>query len=69
MPTCPLSQVRKLYEKTKLMSDDTDISLELILTMCFPTVWSNIQRAMNDNYTQGYLAGKEEAENASQRHN
>ena len=51
------------------MSDDTDISLELILTMCFPTVWSNIQRAMNDNYTQGYLAGKKEAENASQRHN
>ena len=34
-----------------------------------PTVWSNIQRAMNDNYTQGYLAGKKEAEDASQRNN
>ena len=61
MPTCPLSRIRKLNDKTQLMNDDTEISLELVLTACFPTVWTNIQRALNDQYTQGYLAGLKEA--------
>lgn len=63
MPTCPVGQLRKLYDKTKLMSDDAEISLELLLTICFPTVWDNIQRALSDQYTQGYLQGKSENDN------
>jgi hypothetical protein len=60
MPTCPISQIRKLYKKTKLLDDSAPVSLELVLMMCFPTVWNNIKSAMNDCYTQGYLAGKGE---------
>ena len=69
MPVCPLSQVRKLVTKTSDKLDDTEISLELLLTMCFPTVWANIQRALQDSYTQGYLAAKQEASNENQRNN
>lgn len=60
MPTCPVSQIRKLYSKTKLLEDNAPVSLELVLMMCFPTVWDNVRAAMNDYYTQGYLAGKGE---------
>jgi hypothetical protein len=43
-----------------LLDDSAPVSLELVLMMCFPTVWNNIKSAMNDCYTQGYLAGKDE---------
>ena len=65
MPTCPLMQIRKLYEKTSLMDEDAPISLELVLTACFPSVWENIKKALSDNYTEGYLAGLKENKNAN----
>ena len=63
MPTCPVSQLRKLYTKTLMLEDSAKISLELLLTACFPSVWENIKKAMSDNYMQGYLDGKKEGKN------
>jgi len=59
-PSCPVSQIRKLYNKTLQLEENSSISLEMVLTICFPSVWENIQRALSDNYTQGYLAGLKE---------
>jgi len=61
MPTCPLSRIRKLYEKTIKLSDAEPISLELLLTACFPTVWANINQALSNVYNQGFNDGKEAA--------
>ena len=47
-PTVPMGVFRKLYSKLEQYSDDTQLTLELILTALFPTVWNNIQRQMND---------------------
>lgn len=60
MPKVPLSQLRKMVDKTSLLPDDTLLSLELILTAFFPTVWKNIEQYSNDCYTNGYLQGLSE---------
>lgn len=60
MPTVPVAQLRKLTNKLKDYSDDTQITFQLVLTALFPTVWSNIQKYSNDCYMKGYLQGKNE---------
>ena len=62
MPTVPLSQLRKVVSRTSALDDDTEISLQFILTALFPTVWKNIQKYANDCYTNGYLAGLKDKE-------
>lgn len=63
MPTCPVKQIRNIYKNTKALPDTAPLTLEYVLTACFPTVWSNVQAALNDQYTQGFIAGKESAKN------
>ena len=62
MPTVPLSQLRKIVSRTSDLDDNTEISLQFILTALFPTVWNNIQKYSNDCYTNGYLAGLKDKE-------
>ena len=62
MPTVPLLQLRKLTNGLKEHDDNTEISLQLVLTALFPTVWKNIQKYSNDCYTSGYLAGLKEGQ-------
>ena len=62
MPTVPLSQLRKIVSRASDLDDDTEISLQFILTALFPTVWNNIQKYANDCYTNGYLAGLKDKE-------
>ena len=62
MPTVPLSQLRKVVSRTSALDDDTEISLQFILTALFPTVWKNIQKYANDCYTNGYVAGLKDKE-------
>lgn len=69
MPTCPVRQLRKVYNKTLMMEDSAPITLEFLLTACFPTVWENINKAMNDMYTRGYIQGKKEVMDESQGYN
>lgn len=59
MPCCKVYQIRKIYAATQALPDTAPLTLEYILTALFPTVWTNVQKALNDQYTQGYLAGLE----------
>lgn len=61
MPQVPVSQLRKLVQKTQMLEDDTPISFELVMTALFPTVYQNIQKYSNDCYTSGYLQGLKDA--------
>ena len=66
MPTVKVGTYRKVYEKLAPMTDDADLTLEFILVAFFPHVWQNMQKYSNDCYMQGYLAGRQEAQNASE---
>lgn len=64
MPKVPLSQLRKVTEKTSTLPDEAELTLEFILTALFPSVWKNIEKYANDCYTNGYLQGlKDKNEN------
>lgn len=63
MPEVPVRQLRKLVNRMENLKDDDKISLELVLTALFPSVWKNIQKYSNDCYTSGYLAGLKEGKN------
>ena len=57
MPTVPMKRIRHLTETLRDVHDDTPISFQLVLTALFPTIWQNIERTMNDKYTEGFLEG------------
>lgn len=59
----PLSHVRRVVNSLKLLPDETKISFEYILSAFFPTVWTNIKKAMNDCYTKGYINGLKDGKN------
>lgn len=61
--TTKLGRIRKMVNKLTQHSDDTEVTLEFLLTFLFPTVWSNIQEEMRNQYTKGYVQGKEDAKN------
>lgn len=63
MPTVPVKQLRLLTNKTKELDSKEPLSLQLVLTALFPTVWNNIQKYCNDCYTSGYLQGLSDAKN------
>ena len=58
-----LSDVERMVASVKKNVGDTDIDLsfEFILTAFFPTCWNNIQDALKQQYTLGYIAGIKEA--------
>jgi len=58
-----LGQLRKIVKKLDKFDDNTDITFEFLLTALFPSVWSNIQEEMRNQYTRGYLQGKEDSKN------
>lgn len=55
-----LRHLRKIVDKMKEFSGDTDITFEFLLVACFPTIWNNIKEAMNKKYTEGYIQGLED---------
>lgn len=58
-----LSDVERMVESIKKnTTEDVDLSLEFILTAFFPTCWHNMQAALNKQYTLGYIAGKNDAQ-------
>lgn len=59
--TTPAWRVKKLADKLKDCTDEQEIGFELVLTYLFPTAWKNVQKYGSDCFMQGYLQGKEEA--------
>lgn len=60
-----LSDVERMVASIKKNVGDTDVDLsfEFILTAFFPTCWNNVQDALKQQYTLGYIAGVKEAHN------
>ena len=58
-----LSDVERMVDSVKknLGDTDADLSFEFILTAFFPTCWNNVQDALKQQYTLGYIAGMKEA--------
>ena len=54
-----LSDVERMVASVKknVGDADVDLSFEFILTAFFPTCWTNVQEALNRQYTLGYIAG------------
>lgn len=60
-----LSDVERMVASVKKNVGDTDVELsfEFMLTAFFPSCWYNIQDALNQQYTLGYIAGLKENKN------
>ena len=58
-----LSDVERMVDSVKknLGDTDADLSFEFILTTFFPTCWNNVQDALKQQYTLGYIAGMKDA--------
>ena len=58
-----LSDVERMVDSVKknLGDTDADLSFEFILTAFFPTCWNNVQDALKQQYTLGYIAGMKDA--------
>ena len=58
-----LSDVERMVASVKknVGDEDVDLSLKFILTAFFPTCWNNVQKALNRQYTLGYIAGTKDA--------
>lgn len=62
-PTVPLKQLRKLTKKFKEYTEDTPITLTMVLVALFPTVWDNIKDYATECYAKGYIQGQKDAQN------
>lgn len=57
----PLGALRKMVEKLEDKSDDTPVTFEFLCASLFPTIYENVQTAINRSYTDGYIQGKNDA--------
>ena len=58
-----LSDVERMVASVKknVGDADVDLSFEFMLTAFFPTCWTNVQEALNRQFTLGYIAGMKDA--------
>lgn len=53
----PKWRIDEMAKKLRDEPKDSAISFEYVLLYLFPSVWENIQKAIYDSYTEGYLKG------------
>lgn len=60
--------IAKLKRDNPLVNDweSYKISFEYVAGSLFPTLFKNVQKALKDEYTRGYIAGLEETKNGTQ---
>lgn len=66
LDTVKLSRLKKiieLIERNNNNSEEIEVSFEYMIASCFPRVWNNIQERLSYEHTQGYIQGREDAEN------
>lgn len=63
--TIKYKKIRKIIDalKERSVNSNPDVSFEYIMASCFPQALENIKLAMREQYTKGYIAGKEEKNN------
>ena len=59
IPNIKLSEVEGLVKKMKnvIGNKDIELSFEFFMTSFFPLCWNNIQEALKQQYTKGYIDG------------
>jgi hypothetical protein len=54
----PLSSLRTMVDRLKDRPDDMAITFEFLCASLFPTIYENVQTALNKSYTDGYIEGR-----------
>ena len=64
IPAVYLSDLEKLVNKVRAHAgeENVEIGFEFIIAGLFPTSWKNIQSALSQQYTLGYIQGQKDAE-------
>lgn len=67
IPNIYLSDLEKLTNKIRQVvgNEEAEVSFELIIASLFPTSWQNIQTALSEQYTKGYIQGRLDKEKES----
>ena len=60
IPNIYLSDLEKLTNKIRQVvgNEEAEVSFELIIASLFPISWQNIQTALSEQYTKGYIQGR-----------
>lgn len=64
VPNVYIEDLEKLAKKIRSITgeENVEVSFEFIIASLFPTSWKNIQNAMNQQYTRGYIQGRMDKE-------
>ena len=67
IPNVYVSDLEKLVKKIQQVTGNerAEVSFEFIIASLFPTCWNNIQNALNQQYTLGYIAGTKDTRDSS----
>lgn len=55
-----LSRVQKVLDSIRAINaieEDPDVTFEYLVVSCFPTIFQNVQSALNEEHTLGYMEG------------
>lgn len=66
-PEVPIKVLRKILSRFNDKPNDFKLGFSYIMTACFPTVFDNIMSFCKDCYTQGYIKGKEDGQNETNK--
>lgn len=71
VPNIYIEDLEKLTKKIRSVTgkENVEVSFEFIIASLFPTSWKNIQNAMNQQYTKGYIQGRMDKEKEINRLN
>lgn len=60
-----LSRVQKVLDNIRAanaIEEDPDVTFEYLVGSCFPTIFQNVQSALNEEYTLGYMEGYQDGQ-------
>ena len=62
VPSVYVSDLEKLAEKVRKVTgeENVEVSFEFVIASLFPTSWHNIQDALAQQYTLGYIQGQKD---------
>lgn len=60
VPSVYISDLEKLTQKVRgvVGTENVEITFEFIIASLFPTSWKNIQADLSQQYTKGYIQGR-----------
>lgn len=60
-----VESIEKHFQDTPERLEDVEVSFEYIIGSFFPKIWENIQNALKEEHTKGFIEGLEEREKKS----